>query len=184
MTMERLTIDDFIWGPHRKPLTPYLYTADWAMIFSVVRSCGQEYADTPHALLGARGNRPSSRRTAKQSDELAPPHIAPRSLRRYLRLKHSRRDSSSKGVRSKTDVRFGSKADICAVKRHVRFTPESGHVRCTSACPLWANSGHWGDHERSGSNAATRGKITLISVNSPGCVSTSIEPPCCLTMMS
>jgi len=30
----------------------------------------------------------------------------------------------------------------------------------------------------------TRGKITLISVNSPGCVSTSIEPPCCLTMMS
>jgi hypothetical protein len=33
-------------------------------------------------------------------------------------------------------------------------------------------------------NEATRGKITLISVNSPGCVSTSIEPPCCLTMMS
>jgi hypothetical protein len=29
-----------------------------------------------------------------------------------------------------------------------------------------------------------RGKITLISVNSPGRVSTSIEPPCCLTMMS
>jgi hypothetical protein len=28
-------------------------------------------------------------------------------------------------------------------------------------------------------NTATRGGITLISVNSPGCVSTSIEPPCC-----
>jgi Pyridoxamine 5'-phosphate oxidase len=25
---------------------------------------------------------------------------------------------------------------------HVRFTPESGHVQCGSACPLWANSGH------------------------------------------
>src|SRR5262245_37296047 len=25
---------------------------------------------------------------------------------------------------------------------HVRFTPESGHVQCNSACPLWANSGH------------------------------------------
>ena len=25
---------------------------------------------------------------------------------------------------------------------HVRFTPESGHVRCTSPCLLWANSGH------------------------------------------
>ena len=24
-------------------------------------------------------------------------------------------------------VRFGSKADICSAKRHVRFTPESGH---------------------------------------------------------
>ncbi len=25
---------------------------------------------------------------------------------------------------------------------HVRFTPESGHVRRNFACPLWANSGH------------------------------------------
>jgi hypothetical protein len=24
---------------------------------------------------------------------------------------------------------------------HVRFTPNSGHVRCTRPCPLWANSG-------------------------------------------
>jgi hypothetical protein len=56
-------------------------------------------------------------------------------------------------------VRFGSLADICSAKRHVRFTPnsdrksghqsqghvrftpESGHVRCKSPCPLWANSG-------------------------------------------
>ena len=39
-------------------------------------------------------------------------------------------------------VRFGSKADIGNAKRHVRFTPESGHVRCNSVCPLSANSGH------------------------------------------
>jgi len=25
---------------------------------------------------------------------------------------------------------------------HVRFTPESGHVRCKTECLLWANSGH------------------------------------------
>jgi hypothetical protein len=25
---------------------------------------------------------------------------------------------------------------------NVRFTPESGHVRCSYRCPLWANSGH------------------------------------------
>ena len=35
------------------------------------------------------------------------------------------------------DVRFGSKADICAV----RNTPESGHMRCNQGCPLWARSG-------------------------------------------
>ena len=59
-----------------------------------------------------------------------------------------------------SDVRFRSKADMCNAPTHVRFTPnsdrksgilakghvcftpESGHVRCTSGCPLWANSGH------------------------------------------
>ena len=29
-------------------------------------------------------------------------------------------------------VRFGSKADMCGAKGHVRFTPNSGHVRCNS----------------------------------------------------
>src|SRR5215831_21427913 len=38
-------------------------------------------------------------------------------------------------------VCFGSKADICGAKEHVRFTPKSGHVRCTSLCLLWAKSG-------------------------------------------
>jgi hypothetical protein len=33
-------------------------------------------------------------------------------------------------------VRLGSKADICAAKRHVRFTPESGHVQRTRPCLL------------------------------------------------
>jgi hypothetical protein len=27
-------------------------------------------------------------------------------------------------------------------KAMLRFTPESGHVQCTSSCLLWANSGH------------------------------------------
>ena len=39
-------------------------------------------------------------------------------------------------------VRFGSKADICSAKRHVRFTPKSGQVRCNTPCLLSANSGH------------------------------------------
>src|SRR5262245_54435261 len=32
-----------------------------------------------------------------------------------------------------------TKADF--PKNHVRFAPESGHVRCNGGCPLWAKSG-------------------------------------------
>jgi hypothetical protein len=31
---------------------------------------------------------------------------------------------------------------MCSAKGHVRFTPESGHVRRKNKCPLSANSGH------------------------------------------
>ena len=41
------------------------------------------------------------------------------------------------------DVRFGSLADMCSAKRHVRFAPNSGHMRCNSVCPLCAKSGHF-----------------------------------------
>src|SRR5215472_9157284 len=36
----------------------------------------------------------------------------------------------------------GSLALITARPCNVRFAPESGHVRCSSSCLLWANSGH------------------------------------------
>jgi hypothetical protein len=39
------------------------------------------------------------------------------------------------------DVRFGSLADICTATAHVRFTPKSRHLQCTSPCLLWAKSG-------------------------------------------
>ena len=39
------------------------------------------------------------------------------------------------------NVRFGSKADMCNAHRHVRFTPNSGHMRCKEECPLSAKSG-------------------------------------------
>jgi len=38
------------------------------------------------------------------------------------------------------DVRFGSKADMCVAKSHVRFTPNSD-INCVFRRPLWANSG-------------------------------------------
>ena len=37
---------------------------------------------------------------------------------------------------------LGSKADMCGAPTHVRFTPESGHVRRTRPCPLCAINGH------------------------------------------
>ena len=40
------------------------------------------------------------------------------------------------------NVRFGSLADTCSAKSHVRFTPESGHSEHQTQCPLSANSGH------------------------------------------
>ena len=61
------------------------------------------------------------------------------------------------------------KADMCSALDDVRFVPiaDIGSIMTIQE-----------------SNAATRGKIILISVNSPGRVLTSIAPPCCLTTMS
>src|SRR5262249_31824985 len=43
--------------------------------------------------------------------------------------------------RDRNHVRFGSKADIGACPRHVRFTPKSGHRNSVVECPLCAKSG-------------------------------------------
>jgi hypothetical protein len=43
--------------------------------------------------------------------------------------------------RSTARCRLGSLADISGLPTHVRFTLKSGHVLCTSACPLCAISG-------------------------------------------
>jgi hypothetical protein len=56
-------------------------------------------------------------------------------------------------------------------------------VSCLATC----SEGHNRTHARSTGfikDAPARGRTILNSVNSSGCVSTSIEPPCCLTMMS
>jgi hypothetical protein len=73
--------------------------------------CGFPSAEEPdnrhRRLLRARRKRPSCRRATEKCDELASPHCLPQE--------------------GGTDVRFGSKADICSAKRHVRFTPNSDH---------------------------------------------------------
>src|SRR5262245_8433330 len=43
--------------------------------------------------------------------------------------------------RSGSNVRFGSKADMCSAQAHVRFTPESD-IKCDMVeCALWADGG-------------------------------------------
>src|SRR5262249_36791525 len=42
-------------------------------------------------------------------------------------LRHENECQEMAFSRQPCDVRFGSKADICAAKSHVRFTPKSGH---------------------------------------------------------
>ncbi|MGC1960508.1 MAG: hypothetical protein WA683_23130, partial [Pseudolabrys sp.] len=63
-------------------------------------------------------------------------------IKHHLAQSRSSNSAASNALSDVSDVRFGSKADMCNAKRHVRFTPESRHVQCNSACPLSANSGH------------------------------------------
>src|SRR5262245_31396018 len=98
-----------------------------------------QHADATHPLrlLCARCKRPDRHCTAEKRYELAPSHWLPRGLGQSHRIKLNQHTEIG------PHVRFWSKADICSAKRHVRFTPESGHVRCTSECRLRAKSGHW-----------------------------------------
>jgi hypothetical protein len=45
------------------------------------------------------------------------------------------------GNPAQTECPLGSKADTSQRNRHVRFTPESRHVRCNRGCRFWAISG-------------------------------------------
>src|SRR5262245_35961544 len=66
-------------------------------------------------------------------------------------MKTASRDGASVMVRFTPDSRHSDYVpgcplrvvSICVALGHVRFTPNSGHVRCNSRCLLWANSGHW-----------------------------------------
>ena len=64
------------------------------------------------------------------------------------------------------------KADMCGALAHVWFVPMAD----IQSYP-WPSRGFQ-------TNTAARGSVTMISVNSPGCVSTSMVPACCFTMTS
>jgi hypothetical protein len=74
------------------------------------------------SLLGPRVQWPNDR-ASRQRDEIAPSHCRP------LRLKADIVAAQTYTGKGPTHVRFGSLADICSAKGHVRFTPESD-IKC------------------------------------------------------
>src|SRR5262249_3363300 len=68
-----------------------------------------------------------------------------------------------------TDVRFGSKADMCKSPCPL-YPPESGHVQRTSGCPLWANSGHRGPY----SNTSSARPISVLGMVRPSALAVFI----------
>src|SRR5262249_12307549 len=75
------------------------------------------------SLLSVSDNR-QRRHTADQSYEFAPPHGAPTDLKSSIVA--GRNDLAEGAASELPDVRFGSKADMWAAKRNVRFTPNRG----------------------------------------------------------
>src|SRR5262249_874747 len=79
------------------------------------------------------------------------------------------------------DVCFGSKADIGACPRDVRFTPESGHCRPDEECLLCAKSGHqfYSEFEDASTLYAAIGRRMPFSSNSPtGSTVTALSMAC------
>src|SRR5262245_35015661 len=64
---------------------------------------------------------------AEKGHAIAPPPITLMKSRRLIAAPSLERQmvATSMGTQKRPHVRFGSKADICGAKRHVRFAPES-----------------------------------------------------------
>src|SRR5262249_47726052 len=86
------------------------------------------------SFLRARRNRPRGQ-NSNSFNAIASSHFLPRSSG------HSMVPAQTCPGSGPAHVRFGSKADIGARPIDVRLTPESGHHRVRSPCPLCAKSG-------------------------------------------
>ena len=92
----------------------------------------------------------------REAEKFTPPRTAPQGLRQGLyRLKVAPWKESDG---TSADVRFGSKADMCSAKRHVRFTPKSGHFgKADDLCSVLARSTELGfDESGEGKNLRPR----------------------------
>ncbi len=65
----------------------------------------------------------------------------------YESLTDEQKTRTLKGqLRKRTISALGQKQTFAVQHVNVRFTPNSGHVRCNYVCLLWANSGHSAIH--------------------------------------
>src|SRR5215471_2754164 len=95
-----------------------------------------------HWLLLRQGREWPSDRTASNSpNEISPPHgCPPRPTRRYLRLKHSRGDDSSKGAITPLTMSALGQKRTCAVQNAMSALPPIATAKAnfrTRSCPLY-----------------------------------------------
>ena len=97
--------------------------------FAVFGRIGAEVANHGHrrllrpaAVNGMQARPPSRLMNSRPSD--------PRPMRLRTGHRTNPHRNFGRGRQGANDVRFGSKADMCSAKGHVRSTPESGHVQC------------------------------------------------------
>src|SRR5262249_42201520 len=112
--------------------------------------------DHRRRLLRACGERPHRNcRSADKRNEFPSSHGPPREAEDYILPYRRLRAGCATQQIAWLDVRFGSKADICSAKRHVRFTPNSDREsefpqRAMSALPPKADMCSAADHVRFG----------------------------------
>src|SRR5215472_4407104 len=92
--------------------------------FHIGGACGKENANMPDTigLLGTRPKRPSGR-NSNSFNEIAASHYLLQGPGSDIVAGQTSRSEGAGAM--DVHVRFGSKADIAARPRHVRFTPES-----------------------------------------------------------
>src|SRR6516164_253174 len=102
--------------------------------FRVVLRYVHEYADPADLfrLLRTHGRRPNGCRSRDSIDEIAAPHCRPPGSKQGIVAGQTGGLEVVKAALS--NVRFGSIADICSAKRHVRFTPKSGYQLSEVGC--------------------------------------------------
>jgi hypothetical protein len=128
-----------------------------------------ENANPPHTLglLRASHYWPRHSRPTKNTKKFPPPHIRPRLRRRHPIGSNEYFDRGSKGLPATAGgcaahVRFGSQADICAAKCHVRFAPESGHSAVRLDCaPCAFMSGNSPQKKEARAALATLASLSL-----------------------